>query len=1068
MYRGICRNESCNNSTHQFMCRWCIDYLKGNPPLGRLGGGRQSGIFRNLQTARQHFKNATHRLSAQIHQPPEDILDQSTMPMDLDVSEFTSCNDDNFHEAAATPKIDFVNNCGFAEHSKSPAFYEFVHSNGVGMGAQYLTAKAFDVPVNTISLAEARFSLLMAKLLCQLTKTQHGLLAEILTFASNAKDDEKSIFKGTRLPITVGDFEYLYISGPNSILCNLPHPVPKCTEDKTHAYVTLTDVIANELAAGTSFDDFRFESSVKLEHLTEDPNTLSTTPAAYHLFFSMREEETISGGHSILYLWIKEWRDDFDPNSTKSSRNQVWINTYTICPPSNEKKGRNTYFMAMSGKGLDHSKVESIFGDEIDVLSRQGAYFYSGAINKIIKVKVGKLITCVDRPERTSMFQIGDHNGKYSTNFGYAAFIDGFCNHNHLPSCDNCRRTGLRGFFDKTLNISDTTHRVCESNSCANWNVMDSYFSFPVPPFYPTKYDKSDGAALPPLGRVVITPERNVATLERSPPQRLPTVPLTVEWLKGAIDFASHNIKTRQPRKVNGNDGAYYWTKGNFGEYLKTCGLNQKLIDEVYKSARKDPLINPIPHTWSDKYALKKCHYAAMHMLFLGHTKSNFEMTSTWLSDNGLKSSFGAQVNKYLDLIQQLRLNKYFNAHLLSPSSWGTGPWVSENYVFWARTQKFWFIMPNILNCKQMKNKDKQAEFIKDLRMIHRFASSAQAAISCIMSVARFVPNMELVIKIYMDSMVEIDRLINKSSSEKKRFNFVKSNSLGILSATECHNYLGPAILHWEGGFSGERKIQEVKPLLSIKRSNVNWEQITLRRLYQLDSMTKLLEAIPTEDDKASKTRETEGVLKVYASYTSMHAAVTSNYPISGVVDHDNKVWVACRPGGGATRSTVELHELTFDDKEGENIWHLCWMAPMELSSNATKTFLSMKEVMAYSNESVLLLPALCDDGNEYLNMYYCVGSNWTERTSTGCFEQYNINEQLFDDWTVPPSSNEDEIFMATEVTDNPTSAVPPSSNDNPTSAVPPSSNDDEIFMATEVADNPTSATLQSDHFVEE
>ena len=39
-------------------------------------------------------------------------------------------------------------------------------------------------------------------------------------------------------------------------------------------------------------------------------------------------------------------------------------------------------------------------------------------------------------------------------------------------------------------------------------------------------------------------------------------------------------------------------------------------------------------------------------------------------------------------------------------------------------------------------------------------------------------------------------------------------------------------MLNWEGGWHGERKIQEVKPLFHIKRSNVDWQTITLRRLY--------------------------------------------------------------------------------------------------------------------------------------------------------------------------------------------------------------------------------------------
>ena len=39
--------------------------------------------------------------------------------------------------------------------------------------------------------------------------------------------------------------------------------------------------------------------------------------------------------------------------------------------------------------------------------------FYHGRLKCIIKVKIAKLLLCVDRPERTSILQIGDHNGTF-------------------------------------------------------------------------------------------------------------------------------------------------------------------------------------------------------------------------------------------------------------------------------------------------------------------------------------------------------------------------------------------------------------------------------------------------------------------------------------------------------------------------------------------------------------------------------------------------------------------------------------------------------------------------------
>ena len=38
---------------------------------------------------------------------------------------------------------------------------------------------------------------------------------------------------------------------------------------------------------------------------------------------------------------------------------------------------------------------------------------YHGGFKCIIKVKMGKLRLCVDRPEIASILQVGDHNGTF-------------------------------------------------------------------------------------------------------------------------------------------------------------------------------------------------------------------------------------------------------------------------------------------------------------------------------------------------------------------------------------------------------------------------------------------------------------------------------------------------------------------------------------------------------------------------------------------------------------------------------------------------------------------------------
>ena len=59
--------------------------------------------------------------------------------------------------------------------------------------------------------------------------------------------------------------------------------------------------------------------------------------------------------------------------------------------------------MSISGNKENHSEIDKRYSDEIKQLSTIGQEFYHGGMKEIIKVKLGKLITFVDRPERTSI-----------------------------------------------------------------------------------------------------------------------------------------------------------------------------------------------------------------------------------------------------------------------------------------------------------------------------------------------------------------------------------------------------------------------------------------------------------------------------------------------------------------------------------------------------------------------------------------------------------------------------------------------------------------------------------------
>ena len=110
----------------------------------------------------------------------------------------------------------------------------------------------------------------------------------------------------------------------------------------------------------------------------------------------------------------------------------------------------------------------------------------------------------------------------------------------------------------------------------------------------------------------------------------------------------------------------------------------------------------------------------------------------------------------------------------------------------------------------------------------------------------------------------------------KHNYNFCKSNSLGILAVAEAHHYLGPAMLHWEGGWAGERKIQQAKPLLSIKRATADWRRIVLENLWRENTLSGLIERM-NGDKQALKDQINKSCL---STSCGPHRYVRINAPL--------------------------------------------------------------------------------------------------------------------------------------------------------------------------------------------
>ena len=113
----------------------------------------------------------------------------------------------------------------------------------------------------------------------------------------------------TRVPTCVEDFNDIFLKKSSSILQNLPHPVVNETQDGTHAFISLIDLLANEMAEATSYDKFKFErhneNDIKIHNTSDEISTVSNTKSAEKLFWEIYESEVEQGTY-IMYLWLKE------------------------------------------------------------------------------------------------------------------------------------------------------------------------------------------------------------------------------------------------------------------------------------------------------------------------------------------------------------------------------------------------------------------------------------------------------------------------------------------------------------------------------------------------------------------------------------------------------------------------------------------------------------------------------------------------------------------------------------------------------------------------------------------
>ena len=158
-----------------------------------------------------------------------------------------------------------------------------------------------------------------------------------------------------------------------------------------------------------------------------------------------------------------------------------------------------------------------------------------------------------------------------------------------------------------------------------------------------------------------------------------------------------------------------------------------------------------------------------------------------------------------------------------------------------------------------------------------------------------------------------------------------------------------------------------------------------------------------------------EGALKVYGSCQMADEAIHSAQPITAVLDHKYVMYIPYRPIGRAntTRSSVDLMEIRCDDNEGTMIKNLCLVCPIHSTNNITPLESIYLIKSNFIKEFILMLPTLNkDNGQDFMNNYYCVGHTWTERNEEGQFIPTPINKNIFRDWYEDDEDKNHDKYM--------------------------------------------------------
>ena len=365
----------------------------------------------------------------------------------------------------------------------------FYNQHMLNLGNAYLVSQAYfklDSVVADVLQDEVTMHHGIACLVSTLTKGQNAMVAEVLhnvvkVLGRKSIQMKESTWE-TKVPMSYSDIQKWYCKGRYAVLQNLPRP--GVTMVGEHAYVSLTDCIADLLAHG-------FEGDNIGPVARGEPITMISQTARAQRILNNKNMVYPNDADDVLTLFLIEWSDGFEPSlSIKSNRGSCWLKTVTISPtPSKLHSFTNTYPIALGMDGESHNAIEEAFEKELRFLRNgEGHSFYHGGLKRNVKVYVELFASLQDQPERRKANYIMLGRSTYTAQFGLS--MDFAAVASRIPACKNCLQQLLS---HEETRIPGTCHE------CVSWDTdaCSGLLDFDPPSGYPAELIPQSGKLSP-------------------------------------------------------------------------------------------------------------------------------------------------------------------------------------------------------------------------------------------------------------------------------------------------------------------------------------------------------------------------------------------------------------------------------------------------------------------------------------------------------------------------------------------------------------------------------------------